>query len=56
MTEAKVGASKMEAERTNAATALPPNVLRLLGELNKLDLNNKFRIPPLCFRGSVRAF
>jgi hypothetical protein len=54
MTEAKVGASKMEAERTNAAAALPVNVLRLLGELSKLDLNNKFRIPPLIFRGDLR--
>jgi hypothetical protein len=54
MTEAKLGASKTAAQRTKAAAALPANVLRLLGELNKLDLNTKFRIPPLIFRGDLR--
>jgi hypothetical protein len=32
------------------------DVDRLIEKLNKLDLNNKFRIPPLLFRSDVRVF
>jgi hypothetical protein len=55
MTEAKAGASKNDAETTAAATALT-DLDRLMGKLNKLDLNNNFRIPPSLFRSDVSVF